>query len=78
MAQSGTALDSWAYQRNIKDLSYYLFTLVNGNYSTNRANSSEILDFLRNAPAKAIDDASFNIYLMVSLNLSKKVYTLFF
>lgn len=65
MTESATALSPWAYQRNVTKISYYLMTLLNSGFNKKHASSSEILKYLRTAPAKNIDKASFDIYLMV-------------
>lgn len=68
MSESATAISPWAYQHHIKNISYYLATLLHSNFSKKLANSSEVLHYLTKASAKDIDDASFDIYLMVSYN----------
>lgn len=66
ICESATALSPWAYQRFQKEISYALLKMLNKDFNNHQANSSEILQYLKTAPAKDIDKASHAIYLWVS------------
>ncbi|XP_060530882.1 venom carboxylesterase-6-like isoform X2 [Cylas formicarius] len=60
ICQSGSALSPWAYQRNHVNISYMTGALLHPALAKNQ-NSKDLLYFLREAPAKDIDEASANI-----------------
>lgn len=58
IAQSGAALNTWAYQRNAADVAYNVAALIDPSFSRNKS-SQELLDFLVAADVKKIQKATF-------------------
>lgn len=57
IAQSGSALCTWAHQRHPIDTAYGIAKLIDPTFSRNKT-SQELLDFLQKADAKAIQKAT--------------------
>ncbi|KAJ8940290.1 hypothetical protein NQ318_000112 [Aromia moschata] len=53
IAQSGSALCPWAYQRHYKDIAYTLASRIDSSFNPN-ATSEELLQFLQSVPADQI------------------------
>ncbi|KAJ8937805.1 hypothetical protein NQ314_011711 [Rhamnusium bicolor] len=54
IAESGSALTPWSYQRNHKEIAYKLASFIDSNFSPN-ATSEELLELLQNAPVNEIN-----------------------
>ncbi|KAG5867047.1 hypothetical protein JTB14_012554 [Gonioctena quinquepunctata] len=57
IAESGTFLNPWSYQRDHKEYAYKLATTIDGNFNKN-SSTQELLEFLRSAPAAKIKTAA--------------------
>lgn len=64
IAQSGSVLVPWSYQRDYKSVAYYLAQKINGTFDWSYT-TKQLLDYLQNLPAKKIYDAG--LLLKVSL-----------
>lgn len=56
IAESGSSLCPWSYQRNYKQYAYALATYLNPNFKKN-ASSKELLEYLQSVPAKKLKEA---------------------
>ncbi|KAJ8920364.1 hypothetical protein NQ315_005228 [Exocentrus adspersus] len=59
IAESGSPLSAWAYQRDQINITYRTAAYINPDIVN--ANSTELLEYLQGLPAKDIDDASYKL-----------------
>ncbi|XP_049821146.1 juvenile hormone esterase-like isoform X2 [Aethina tumida] len=59
-AESGSALNPWAYQRYANKIAYQLATLIDPNFNES-STSEKLLSFLQTVPAKDLNAASNNV-----------------
>ncbi|XP_057661248.1 juvenile hormone esterase-like [Diorhabda carinulata] len=57
IGNSGSALCTWAFQRNAADIAYGIAAEIDPTFERNRT-SEELLNFLSNVPASAIEDTA--------------------
>ncbi|KAG5877338.1 hypothetical protein JTB14_030709 [Gonioctena quinquepunctata] len=57
IAESGTFLNPWSYQRDYKEFAYKLATTIDENFNKN-SSTQELLEFLRSVPATEIKAAA--------------------
>ncbi|KAJ8958191.1 hypothetical protein NQ317_005948 [Molorchus minor] len=57
IAESASALCTWAYQRHSKDTAYGIAAEIDSNFTTDRS-SEELLQFLQSVDAKSIDNTA--------------------
>lgn len=59
IAQSGSSLSPWAYQREYKNIAYELASTLDANFKVS-SDSKELLAFLRGKPALDINTVAAN------------------
>lgn len=62
ICQSGSNLSPWSYQRNYKSIAYRLAAYVDSSFDQS-STSEELLAFLQNASADAINNASLQFHV---------------
>ncbi|CAG9824761.1 unnamed protein product [Phaedon cochleariae] len=61
IAESGSILSPWAYQKDHKKIAYNLATYIDKNFQTN-SSSKELLEFLWNVPAGDLNKVAISSY----------------
>lgn len=57
IGESGSAISSWAYQRNAREIAYQVAVNIDPNFNRS-STSEELLEFLQSADAAVLDDAA--------------------